>query len=462
MNTPEYDLVIIGAGPAGMSAATTASSHGLKVAILDEQTAPGGQIYRSISSPAIADESILGADYYHGRALLSAMRYAGVDYFPSSSVWTVSSELFISFSREGKSSKIQAKKLLIATGAQERPVPFLGWTLPGVMTCGAAQILLKSSGLTPAGPLVLAGSGPLLLLIAAQLNRAGVEIEAILDTTPKGRYLKSIRHLPGALRNLPLLLKGLGLLTELKRAGIRYINNAEQLKALPDDTGLLTKLQYKTDESTETLNCKTLLVHQGVVPNVQLTRALQLEHQWDELQQCWKPTLDSWGESSQTGIFVAGDSSGIAGARAAEYMGELTAQRIAQQLDKLSQETLLLQTAKTGRLLQQQQAIRPFLDAMYQPADEFLKPSDETLVCRCEEVTAGQIRSMVAQGCTGPNQTKAFSRAGMGPCQGRLCGLTVAQIIADERQVPVSEVGYYQIRTPIKPLTIGELADLAE
>lgn len=462
MKTPDYDLVIIGAGPAGMAAASTASSHGLKVAILDEQTAPGGQIYRSITKPAIADESILGADYYHGRTLLSGLKYSGAEYLPGSTVWEVTEDLSINFSRHGKSRQLNTKKLLIATGAQERPVPFPGWALPGVMTCGAAQILLKTSGLTPSGPLVLAGSGPLLLLIAAQLNRAGVKIEAILDTTPKGRYLKSLRYLTGALRNLPLLVKGISLLLELKRAGIKYENNVTQLNAVSGQENRLASVQYQTSQGIYEIPCNTLLVHQGVVPNVQLTRALQLEHQWDELQQCWKPTLDSWGESSHDSIFVAGDSSGIAGARAAEYMGQISAQRIAQQLNKLSQEALLKQTAKAGRLLSQQQAIRPFLDAMYQPADEFLKPADETLVCRCEEVTAGQIRNMVTQGCTGPNQTKAFSRAGMGPCQGRLCGLTVAQIIADERKVPVNEVGYYTIRSPIKPLTLGELADLAE
>ncbi len=462
MNTPEYDLVIIGAGPAGMAAASTVSSHGLKVVILDEQAAPGGQIYRSISTPAIADETILGADYYHGRTLLSGLQYSGAEYLPGSTVWEVAEDLTIRFSRLGKSQQIKAKKLLIATGAQERPVPFSGWTLPGVMTCGAAQILLKSSGLTPSGPLVLAGSGPLLLLIAAQLNRAGVKIAAILDTTPKGRYLKSMRYLTGALRNLPLLIKGVNLLLELKRAGIKYENNVTQLKATAGHEEHLTNVHYQTSQGVHEIHCNTLLVHQGVVPNVQLTRALQLEHQWDELQQCWKPTLDSWGESSHESIFVAGDSGGIAGARAAEYMGQISAQRIVQQLGKLTQEALLKGTAKAGRSLSRQQAIRPFLDAMYQPADAFLKPADETLVCRCEEVTAGQIRTMVAQGCTGPNQTKAFSRAGMGPCQGRLCGLTVAQIIADERKVPVNEVGYYKIRSPIKPLTIGELADLSE
>ncbi|MCO4757489.1 MAG: (2Fe-2S)-binding protein, partial [Oceanospirillaceae bacterium] len=106
----------------------------------------------------------------------------------------------------------------------------------------------------------------------------------------------------------------------------------------------------------------------------------------------------------------------------------------------------------------QQLAIRPFLDRLYSPAAEFLRPSDETMVCRCEEVTAGEIRSLARSGCAGPNQAKAFSRAGMGPCQGRLCGLTVSQLMAEASNRPVSEVGYYNIRSPIKPVTLAEVA----
>jgi NAD(P)H-nitrite reductase large subunit len=104
--------------------------------------------------------------------------------------------------------------------------------------------------------------------------------------------------------------------------------------------------------------------------------------------------------------------------------------------------------------------VRPFLDTLYRPPEEIRRPADDTIVCRCEEVTAGDIRRMVGLGCLGPNQTKSYGRCGMGPCQGRLCGLTVSEIIAAERGVPVAEVGYYRIRPPIKPIVLGELAEL--
>ncbi|NVK40362.1 MAG: FAD-dependent oxidoreductase [Oceanospirillaceae bacterium] len=462
MNVIDYDLAIVGAGPAGLAAAATAADAGLKVALLDEQNTPGGQIYRSIRQPAPADERILGPDYYHGRSLLGALEQPGVDYRPGSTVWAVDEDLSLCLSQDGQSRRVRARRLLIATGAQERPVPFPGWTLPGVMTCGAAQILLKSSALAPAQPLVLAGSGPLLLLIAAQLHRAGVRIEAILDTTPRQHYATALKHLPGALRNLPLLTKGLGLLRELKRAGIRRLTNVSALEAVATSDGNLNAVRFNRGKERRELPCTTLLVHQGVVPNVQLTRALGLAHDRDELQQCWRPAIDAWGESSRAGIFVAGDSAGIAGALAAEAFGRLVALQAAHQLGHLSAAERDTRARQAQTELGRQRAIRPFLDALYRPAQAFLTPPDETIVCRCEEVTAGELRRMVDDGCRGPNQTKAFCRAGMGPCQGRLCGLTVSQVIADQRGVPVDEVGYYQVRMPIKPLTLGELADTCD
>ncbi len=462
MNSERYDLVIIGAGPAGMAAAATAAEQKLRVAILDEQTSPGGQIYRAIKHPAPADESILGPDYYYGRSLLAGLEQAPVDYVPGAMVWSIDEHLTVAFSCMGRSRKLQAKRILLATGAMERPVAFPGWTIPGVMTCGSAQILLKTSGLTPALPLVLAGSGPLLLLIAVQLHRAGVPISAILDTTPAGRYASALKYLPGALKNIPLLTKGVGLLYSLKKAGIRYVKQVADLKAMEGSDGHLASVSFRHAKGEESLPCTTLLVHQGVVPNTQLSRAAELQHQWDDLQLCWRPERDRWGETSRPGIFIAGDGGGIAGAKAAQWQGQLSALKIAAQLNGTPAAAVEQAAAQIEKSLQQQLAIRPFLDHLYQPATAFLLPPDETIVCRCEEVTAGEIRNIAALGCSGPNQTKSFCRAGMGPCQGRLCGLTVANIIADVHQLAPEEVGYYRIRTPIKPLTIGELADLAD
>ncbi|MEH6470490.1 MAG: NAD(P)/FAD-dependent oxidoreductase [Halopseudomonas sp.] len=459
MTAIQYDLAVVGAGPAGMAAAIESARHGLRVVVIDEQARPGGQIYRQVGEPVLQDQRILGPDYHYGAGLVREFSTAKIDILHSATVWEVGAR-HLCLSVTGNSRRLGFDRLLLATGAQERPVPFPGWTTPGVMTCGAAQIMLKSSGLAPSEPLVIAGSGPLLLLIACQLLRAGVSITAVLDTTPTRHYVEALRELPGALRGWRYLLKGCKLLMELQSAGVRRLSSVQQLRAEAGDDGKLASVRFTHRGREQQLTCSTLLVHQGVVPNVQLTRALGAEHHWDALQQCWRPRLDSCGETSVGGVFVAGDSGGIGGALVAELQGKLTAIEVASRLGKVSQQSRDKETSKLHQAIGQQLAIRPFLDRLYRPAEAFLRPSDETLVCRCEEVTAGDIRRVAKNGCAGPNQAKAFSRAGMGPCQGRLCGLTVSQLMAEVHNTPVSEVGYYNLRSPVKPVTLGELASM--
>jgi NADPH-dependent 2,4-dienoyl-CoA reductase/sulfur reductase-like enzyme len=203
-----------------------------------------------------------------------------------------------------------------------------------------------------------------------------------------------------------------------------------------------------------------LLLHEGVVPNVQITRALGAEHDWDARNRVFRPRLDAWGNTTLDAIMVAGDGGGIAGARAAELAGRLAALEAARALGRIDLATRDAAALPLQIELDRERAIRPFLDALFAPRKEILVPADDTLVCRCEEVSAGQLREAVKLGCLGPNQLKSFTRCGMGPCQGRLCGLTVAEVIAAARGVPVPEVGYYRLRFPIKPLTLGELAAL--
>lgn len=462
MNSNQFELVIIGAGPAGMSAASTAAEQGLKILLLDEQPRPGGQIYRNIGSPVLKDRQILGPDYYYGEKLLTAFSGAGVTYLHGATVWEVTSDNILYASVNGESQRFEFNKLLIATGAQERPAPFPGWTLPGVMTCGAAQILLKTSGLTPPGPIVIAGSGPLLLLISCQLIRAGIKIDAILDTTPGKNYRSALPEFLGALKGWRFLLKGMRMLSEIRKAGIRQLSGVTGLSADQDESGNLSALTFYHKGHQQTLPCSSLLVHQGVIPNTQLTRSLGLGHVWDEVQKCWKPELNKWGQSSHPDILVAGDSAGIGGAVAAELQGKLAVFEIVRQRDAGSATTgnNEIEQEKAIQELQQQLVIRPFLDRLYSPAEEFMSPPDETIVCRCEEVTAGEIRSLANDGCRGPNQTKAFCRAGMGPCQGRQCGTTVSSLLASELKASPAQVGYYNIRAPIKPLTLGELATI--
>jgi bacterioferritin-associated ferredoxin len=197
-----------------------------------------------------------------------------------------------------------------------------------------------------------------------------------------------------------------------------------------------------------------------VVPNINLSNAIGCRHVWDDVQLTWKPETDAWGATSVAGICVAGDGAGIAGAEAAAERGRIAALGVAHRLGKIDASARDRDAAPLRATLARFERGRLFLDTLYRPAKAFRVPQGDTIVCRCEEVTAERIRATVPLGATGPNQMKAFLRSGMGPCQGRLCGLTVAELIADVRGVPIQEVGYYRLRPPVKPIALGELATM--
>ncbi|MGO4408288.1 FAD-dependent oxidoreductase [Bosea sp. RAF48] len=462
MSEDHTDLLIVGAGPAGMAAAVTARRHGLSVRVADDQPAPGGQIWRGIETVAASPRlARLGEAYGAGVDRAAAFRACGALYEPQSQLWQIEPGFRAFLTRDGQARGVTASAVILATGAQERPVPFPGWTLPGVLTVGAAQILLKTADSVPEKPVWIAGCGPLPLLYMTQLLAAGGRIAGFLDTTPKGRLGAAMRQLPGGLGRIGDLAKGLSWSLALKRAGFPIVRHVTELRAEGD--GHLQRLHYRTaDGRAGEAAAEVLLVHEGVVPNIHAPLAFGCAMRWDASQHCQVPVLDAWGETSQANIFVAGDGAGIGGAEAAEPRGRLAALRVATRLGKL-EEAGAATAARTEQIaLARALALRPFLDALYAPRREIFTPADETLVCRCEEVTAGELRARAVQGQPGPNQLKAFTRAGMGPCQGRQCGYTMAHIIAAAQNRPVADVGFYRIRPPLKPVTLGELASLDE
>jgi NADPH-dependent 2,4-dienoyl-CoA reductase/sulfur reductase-like enzyme len=460
--TEVHDFVVIGGGPAGLAAATLGAELGLETVLFDEQPAPGGQIYRAVEAVARdrpADLAILGDDYGRGRAIAEGFRRSGAAYAPETTVWEVTRELSIGVSGAGAARIVRAKRLLVAAGAMERPLPFPGWTLPGVMGVGAAQTLLKAGALVPDVPTVVAGSGPLVPLVAWQLLRAGAPPRAILSTTPRRNYRAAASSLPAALLAGSDLWKGLGWMRAVRRAGITRVYGVDGLRAEGD--GRLAAVGYRTGGTWRTFEARLLLTHEGIVPNAQLSLALGLDHEWDAVSRYWRPVVDAWGGTAIDGIALAGDCAGINGARAAIHQGRLAALEAARQLGRISTEARDRRAAPERRALRRQRPVRRFLDLLFRPNPALLPPPDDaTIVCRCEEITAGEIRRVVALGCPGPNQAKAFTRCGMGPCQGRLCGLTVSELMAEARGVTVPEVGRYRVRPPVKPVTVGELAGL--
>ncbi|MDB5808486.1 MAG: opine oxidase subunit [Betaproteobacteria bacterium] len=454
-----FDLAIIGAGPAGLAAATAAAGLGMRTAVIDEQTEPGGQIYRSIESVNARRPSqlkVLGSDYAAGLELVEKFRASGAEYMPLTTAWQIDGQRNVYTRSQGRAARIAAKRILIATGAMERPMPVPGWTLPGVMTCGAAQTLLKSTGAVPDGRFVIAGNGPLLLLVAVQLARAGVKPAAVIETG--SNFIPALRHLPAFLMAPGYLGKGLSLVGELRDAGVKVCSGAHNLEIRGDDRAHEIHYEWRGQKRREQID--VVLLHQGIVPNMNLALSLRCDHQWDNVQRSFRPTLDEWGNTSVDGVQIAGDNGGIAGAQAAEFSGHLAALSAACSTQTITAEERDRQAAGLRTKLNRHLRARPFLDALYRPAQEMIAPrSPETIVCRCEEVRASEIRRIVTeQDCPGPNQMKSFTRCGMGPCQGRLCGLTVVELIAECRGITPAEVGYYRIRSPIKPITLGEIA----
>ncbi|MFT4067939.1 NAD(P)/FAD-dependent oxidoreductase [Paraburkholderia sp.] len=453
-----HDLIVIGGGPAGMAAAATAAALGLRVALLDEQPRPGGQIYRNVGIADASVKTLLGADYAAGEPLLKQFDDAEVDYRAGALVWDIDRERTVTIVADGQAERMSAPHLLIATGALERPSPVPGWTLPGVMNAGAAQIALKSGPSIPEGKVVLAGTGPLLLLVACQLLTAGADVAALVETAPRGNRLAALRTLPRALAAPAPLFKGARMLAQLRRARVRWYRHATNLEI--DGDTYATALRFDAGGEQHTVVADMVLLHHGVVPNTQLTRLLLIEHRWDDAQRAWRPLRDAWGASPLAGVWIAGDGAGIEGARAAQASGTLAALGIAHAAGRIEQAQRDQRASAWWRMLARERAARPFLDALFRPPDWIGVPGDDTMVCRCEEVTAGRVREMARMGCAGPNQTKFFSRCGMGPCQGRLCGLTVTQILADEQHSSPQAVGAYRVRAPIKPIPLHALASL--
>ncbi len=461
------EVAIIGAGPAGMAAALALTEYGLDVVVFDENPAAGGQIYRGITSSPLRDRpQILGKDYWAGEPLVKKFQACDAQKIHEAIVWAVSqqtsdfapSHFEIGYSVNAEARLLHARHVLVATGAHERPFPIRGWTLPGVITGGAAQTLLKSNAIVPSDRIVLAGCGPLLYLIAWQYLNSGVKIDMLLDTTPKGRVLSLWPYLLDFVRS-PYFLKGLNLVREVN-SKVNVVKHVSELAANGVDA--LESITFKTGNQERTVEADHLLLHQGVMPNINLAQALGITLNWNDVIKCWEPVADIWGNTNVERVHIAGDAAGIAGAWAAESRGRLAATDIAFQLGKLTEQQRDTVAVKLRHDYVAVTRGREFFDRLFQPPVQFRRPTGDTVVCRCEEITASQVRETVKIGCTGPNQMKSFLRCGMGPCQGRFCAVTVTELIADERNVPEQDVGHYRLRFPTKPLTLGELAALPQ
>ncbi|MDF9774118.1 NAD(P)/FAD-dependent oxidoreductase [Pseudomonas baetica] len=443
-------IVIIGAGPAGIRAAQTLVAHGVRPVLLDEAARGGGQIYRR--QPANFKRSpvkLYGFESRKASALhqtLDELREQ-LDYRPETLVWNAEDGALDTL-QDGRAARLEFSRVIVATGATDRILPVPGWTLPGVYSLGAAQIALKFQGCAIGERVVFAGSGPLLYLVAYQYAKAGAKVVAVLDSSP---FSAQACALPGLLSQPATLAKGIYYRGWLTAHGIP-VHQGATLKHVEGEQRVQA-LIWSDAKGEHRLNCDAVAFAHGLRSETQLADLLGCEFAWNPLNRAWLPQRDRAGRSSIAEVYLAGDGAGIMGADAAEMAGERAALAL---LEDIGYQIPTQRTTQLEQLLERIGEFRQGLERAFAfPENWAAGIADDVMVCRCEEVRAGDIREVVREGHWEINRVKAHCRVGMGRCQGRMCGAAAAEIIACESQRAVSDIGRLRAQAPIKPLPFG-------
>jgi len=461
----DADIAVVGAGPAGIRAALTADRLGLRVTLLDEAEAPGGQVYRAVPD-ALRPETGegVGADLRAGDSLRARLAESSVDARLERRVWSILAEdarFRIDALGPDDPEIYRVRAIIAATGTCERVVPFPGWTLPGVFGLAAATILLKSQRILPGHRTVVAGAGPLLMLVAAAILKAGGTVAAVIDLAGRPEWL---RCLPAMIGRPDLFGRGLGWQLALRRKRVPILHRYTVLRAEGRD-GLERVTVCPVDAtgrpvpngSARTFEADALTVGHGLTPAIEISRLLRAEHRFDRDRGGWIADADRDGRTSVPGLYVAGDGAGVRGAAAAEIQGDLATLAAGQDLGVLSDRD---HARHAGPLRREHRRAARFGDALarltaLRPGQVAAIPT-ETIICRCEDVTRAEIDAAIEKGADDVNQLKHFTRCGMGPCQGRMCGETVTEILA-LRLGSRAAVGMWTARTPIRPIPLDAI-----
>ncbi|MBD8482868.1 FAD-dependent oxidoreductase [Pseudomonas coleopterorum] len=443
-------VVIVGAGPAGIRAAQTLAAHGLRPCLVDEALQGGGQVYRrapgNFQRPA---SQLYGFEARKAGAVHEALDalHAQIDYRPDTLVWNAEDGHLHTLSQQ-RVGTIQYDHLLIATGATDRILPVPGWTLPGVYSLGAAQIALKAQGCAIGERVVFAGSGPLLYLVAYQYAKAGARVLAVLDSSPFGAQVAA---LPRLLLQPATLAKGLYYRAWLTAHGIAVHQGATLAEVVGEQK--VEAVTWQRAGSRHSLACDGLAFAHALRSETQLADLLGCQFTWSPLNRAWLPSRDQAGRSSVPSVYLAGDGAGIMGADAAEMAGERAALAL---LEDMGVTIDSERGPQLERRLARIQGFRVGLEAAFPFPEQWASQApDDLMLCRCEEISVGEVRQVVAQGHTDINRVKAHCRVGMGRCQGRMCGSAAVEIIAQAAACSPQQVGRLRAQAPIKPLPFG-------
>ena len=457
------DVAIIGGGPAGQAAARETLDAGLSTVILDEQWRPGGQILRQPRATFGVTGWMAGRLYRSLRRLLTQVEGdARLDWRGGTSVVGIEPmgdhmRLTLSGAHRGT---LPARRVMIAAGCYDMPVAMPGWTLPGVMSAGAVQTMLKSQQVVAGQPITLLGTHPLLLVLATQLLDAGANVAAILmPQTLRQMARAALPHLMGAMQSPgPLIAAGTAM-ARLRMAGVQIVTGAQPLGFIGE--GSLRAVEYISQGQVRSIPAQVAAVAYGFLPQSDLPRQIGAAVRWARPAGGWETLCDDGMRSSILGLYVAGETTGVTGADAAMAEGAIAGLTMAMDAGALPATQAMPRIAKARARRNRMQPFIDLLRAVADPTPFWPQATPETLLCRCEDISIAQVTTTVDRlsPMADASAIKHRCRIGMGLCQGRSCEHALVRHIATARGCDPDAVGRFRPRFPARPIPMDELLD---
>lgn len=460
----DAEVVVVGAGPAGLAAAVAAADSGAEVVVVDAGHAPGGQYLRQ---PAVDAPSLPAR---HGAASVALARsgaHPRVQFLPRHHVWAAGLDdarpvLYLRDPAADAAVKVRARALVLAPGAHDRTVPFPGWDLPGVMTAGAAQALIKGQGVLAGRRLLVAGTGPFLLVVAAGLAEAGADVAAVVEANRPARWL---RHPAAVVSAFGKFRDAAHYAAVLRRHRVPVLTGHAVTEVAVDRYGLRATIERVNPAwqvvagGRRNVHADAICVGFGFTPSVELAANLGCELAVDPRDRSVVVTVDGLQRTGVRAVLAAGEITGVGGAERAAWQGTVAGLAAALSTGHLTEQDCLRGSAPAQRHIVREERFATAMHAVYAVRPGWLgwlRP--ETVLCRCEEVTAGRVRNDVrTYGADDLRSLKLLSRVGMGLCQGRICGHATATILAAEtgREPDLLPIVSRPIVTPVPLRTLA-------